>query len=177
MILGGNKRTTIGSKLHVYRLPSEKENTIELSVAQGKSMEACDPKAKGVIPHMQKKADLLFYPMLRPEITSTIFDIFLIYYKNLFQILTKSSSISGFPGVLPGVTSFSSFSNSPATLFTIASTLLSDTTCCRCMNIKTNQMREFRESEKIVYISVRVTYSTLKVTMLHLFELLIQRLS
>ena len=32
------------------------------------------------------------------------------------------------------------------------------------MNIKTNQMREFRESEKIVYISVRVTYSTLKVT-------------
>lgn len=69
MILGGNKRTTIGSKLHVYRLPSEKEkkNTIELSVAQGKSMEACNPKAKGVIPHMQKKADLLFYPMLRPK--------------------------------------------------------------------------------------------------------------
>lgn len=51
MILGGNKRTTIGSKLHVYRLPSEKENTIELSVAQGKSMEACNPKPKGVIPH------------------------------------------------------------------------------------------------------------------------------
>ena len=69
MILGGNKRTTIGSKLHVYRLPSEKEkkNTIELSVAQGKSMEACNPKAKGVIPHMQKKADLLFYSMLRPK--------------------------------------------------------------------------------------------------------------
>lgn len=63
MILGGNKRTTIGSKLHVYRLPSEKE----LSVAQGKSMEACNPKPKGVIPHMQKKADLLFYPMLRPK--------------------------------------------------------------------------------------------------------------
>lgn len=55
MVLGGYKRTTIGSKLHVYRLPSEKENTIELSVAQGKSMEACDPKAKGVIPHMQKR--------------------------------------------------------------------------------------------------------------------------
>lgn len=67
MILGGNKRTTIGSKLHVYRLPSEKENTIELSVAQGKSMEACNPKPKGVIPHMQKKADLFIYPMLRPK--------------------------------------------------------------------------------------------------------------
>ena len=30
-------------------------------------MEACNPKPKGVIPHMQKKADLLFYPMLRPK--------------------------------------------------------------------------------------------------------------
>lgn len=62
MILGGYKRTTIGSKLHVYRLPSQKENTIELSVAQGKSMEACNPKPKGVIPHMQKRQTFYFIP-------------------------------------------------------------------------------------------------------------------
>ena len=95
MILGGNERTTIGSKLHVYRLPSEKENTIELSVAQGKSMEACDPKPKGVIPHMQKRQTFYFIPCLDLRLQAQYLTFFLSITKIYFKFLQNPALYQG----------------------------------------------------------------------------------
>lgn len=95
MVLGGYKRTTIGSKLHVYRLPSEKENTIELSVAQGKSMEACNPKPKGVIPHMQKRQTFYFIPCLDLRLQAQYLTFFLSITKIYFKFLQNPALYQG----------------------------------------------------------------------------------
>ena len=95
MILGGNERTTIGSKLHVYRLPSEKENTIELSVAQGKSMEACNPKPKGVILHMQKRQTFYFIPCLDLRLQAQYLTFFLSITKIYFKFLQNPALYQG----------------------------------------------------------------------------------
>lgn len=62
-------------------------------------MEACNPKPKGVIPHMQKEADLLFYPMLRPKdynLKHKIWQFFLSITKIYFKFLQNPALYQGF---------------------------------------------------------------------------------